>query len=499
MIKKTVTIKNGLTVDDVVSVARFGAKVRLSDSCMKRVADSRAFVEKIVAAKKPVYGINTGFGKFSDVAVSPEDTRTLQLNLIMSHACGVGDPMPEEVVRALMLLRLNALSFGFSGAQPETLETLLGMINKNVIPYIPRKGSLGASGDLAPLSHMALSMVGMGHSYYKGKLMDGGEALKKAGIKPAVLSAKEGLALINGTQAMNGYATLALYDAKKLLHSAEMTLSLTMEALTGIITAYDPRVHEIRRQKGQIETAENVRNILTGSGNVTAQGQLRVQDAYTLRCAPQVHGASRDTVGYVEKIVSNEINAVTDNPLLFPETNDAISGGNFHGQYLSMAMDILAITVSELANISERRTERMINPQLSNGLAPFLVKNGGLNNGFMIPQYVAAALVSENKVLAHPAVVDSITSSANQEDHVSMGMTAARKAREVVTNTQRVLGIELMTACQAIDIRECSDKLAPATRKLYDKVRENVPFVETDTYLKPLIDNCYDIIRNMEE
>jgi len=373
------------------------------------------------------------------------------------------------------------------------------MLNRNVIPYIPKKGSLGASGDLAPLSHMALSMVGLGHSYYRGKLMTGKEALDKAGIKPAVLSAKEGLALINGTQAMNAYATLALYDAKKLLHSAEMTLSLTMEALGGIITAYDHRVHEIRRQHGQMKTAENVRSILEGSKNITKQGELRVQDAYTLRCAPQVHGASRDTIAYVESIVEREINAVTDNPLLFPETHDAISGGNFHGQYLSMAMDILGIAVSELANISERRIERLVNPQLSNGLAPFLVKNGGLNNGFMIPQYVAAALVSENKVLAHPAVVDSITSSANQEDHVSMGMTAARKAREIVENTQRVIGIELLTACQAIDIRECSDKLAPATLEVYNKVRETVPFMERDMYLKPLMDECFEIVRNMEE
>ncbi|MEG1710200.1 MAG: histidine ammonia-lyase [Clostridia bacterium] len=494
--KKSVTIKNGLTIDDVVSVARFGAKVRLSPDCNERIIKARSLVDLIVKNGKAVYGINTGFGKFSDVAISPEDTATLQLNLIKSHACGVGDIMPMEIVRALMLLRLNALSMGFSGVSTETLNTLLNMLNKNVIPYIPCKGSLGASGDLAPLAHMALSMVGEGNSYYHGKLLDGKEALIKANIKPAVLSAKEGLALINGTQAMNAYSVLNVYDAKKLFDNADMTLALTMEALEGIISAYDERIHTIRRQNGQIEVAAHIRSLLTGSANITKQGEKRVQDAYTLRCAPQVHGACKDAIAYVEDIVSKEINAVTDNPLLFTETFEAISGGNFHGEYLSMAMDFLGIALSEIANISERRIERMVNPQLSNGLAPFLVKEGGLNSGFMIPQYVAAALVSENKVLAHPAVVDSITSSANQEDHVSMGMTAARKAREILTNTQRVIGIELLTACQAIDIRESAEKLAPSTKEMYLKVRETVPFVEKDTYLKPLIDQCYEIIRN---
>jgi Histidine ammonia-lyase len=293
---------------------------------------------------------------------------------------------------------------------------------------------------------------------------------------------------------MNAIATLAVYDAEKLFHKAALSLSMTMEALEGIISAYDYRIHDIRKQQGQMDIAKEVREILSGSKNITVQGEKRVQDAYTLRCAPQVHGACLDTFRYVKNIVSKEINAVTDNPLIFSETNEAISGGNFHGEYLSMAMDILAICVAELANISERRIERLVNPQLSNGLSAFLVKEGGLNSGFMIPQYVAAALVSENKVLAHPAVVDSITSSANQEDHVSMGMTAARKAREVLTNTQRVIGIEFLTACQAIDIRGCSDKLAPTTKAMYNKIRETVPFVEVDTYLKPLIDSCYEMV-----
>lgn len=484
-----------LTINNIVEVARKYRKVTLSEEAIKRINACRGYVEDIVKKGKPVYGINTGFGKFSDVTVSAEDTKTLQLNLIMSHACGVGEPFNEETVRAMMLLRVFALSHGNSGISYDTINVLVEMLNKHITPYIPSQGSLGASGDLAPLSHMALSMVGMGKSYYKGKLMDGGEALERAGIAPAVLSAKEGLALINGTQAMNAVAVLSIYDAFKVINTANMALALTMEALNGIIDAYDNRVHKIRCQVGQADVAADVLNKLEGSKNVTRQGELRVQDAYTLRCAPQVHGASLDMLRYVKNIIVNEINAVTDNPLIFPETGDAISGGNFHGEYLAMAMDAFSIAVSELANIAERRIERMVNPQLSCGLPAFLTESGGLNNGFMIPQYVAAALVSENKVLAHPASVDSITSSANQEDHVSMGMTAARKARRILTNTQRVLGIELFTACQAIDLRNGKGKLGKETEKAFARVRESVPYVGKDEFLAPHMDKCYDIVK----
>lgn len=492
---KPLLLNDKLSIRDVIDVAEGKRKVRISQEASDRILTARKFVEKIVKKGKPVYGINTGFGKFSDVTVSAEDTKQLQLNLIMSHACGVGEPFPIKNVRAMMLLRIFALCRGNSGITIETINVLTEMLNKNVTPYVPSQGSLGASGDLAPLAHMVLSMVGAGRSYYKGRLMEGGEALNKAGIQPAVLSAKEGLALINGTQSMNSLAVPAIYEAFKLINSADTALALTMEALEGIIDAYDKKVHIIRNQTGQADIAEDVSEKISGSKNITRQGELRVQDAYTLRCAPQVHGASLDTLRYVKNIIEREMGAVTDNPLIFSDEEEAISGGNFHGEYLAMAMDIYAIAVSELANISERRIERMVNPQLNNGLPAFLTPSGGLNSGFMIPQYVAAALVSENKVLAHPASVDSITSSANQEDHVSMGMTAARKAVRILENTQRVIAIEIFTACQAIDLRGGASKLGKETKKAYERVRKEIPFLEKDEFLAPYIDKCHEIVK----
>ncbi|MDD4291316.1 MAG: histidine ammonia-lyase [Clostridia bacterium] len=490
---RTVIIDKGLGIEQVVAVARFGAKVRLSERAKDRIARSRALIDNIVEGGEAVYGVNTGFGKFSDVAISRGDAVRLQENLIMSHACGVGEPFCKEIVRGMMLLRVNALSVGYSGVKLDTVELLVELLNKDVIPYVPSKGSLGASGDLAPLSHVALCLIGKGRCYYRNKLMDTEEAFAKCGLSKVTLGEKEGLALINGTQAMNAIAVLAVYDSRYLMEISTKVAGLTIEALGGIIDAYDDRVHQIRLQKGQIEIARQLRENLRGSANIRKQGDERVQDAYTLRCIPQVHGASYDAISYIEGIVSNEINAVTDNPVIIP-TGEAISGGNFHGQYLSMAMDYLAIAVAELANISERRTERMVNPQLNYGLPAFLVEKGGLNNGFMIPQYVAAALVSENKVLCHPAVVDSITSSANQEDHVSMGMTAARKAREVIKNVQNVLGIELMTACQAIELAKKQDKLSDINAKSWHTVRKFVPYVAEDVYLAPLIEKCEQII-----
>lgn len=487
---------NTLTISDVVKVARGKEKVEICPLALPRIKASRDMVEKVVKEKKVVYGITTGFGKFSDVSISEEDSKLLQKNLIMSHACGVGAPFNEEAVRAMMLLRLNALTVGNSGVSQNTLETLKSFLNLNIIPVVPSKGSLGASGDLAPLSHIALALMGMGEVVFQDKRMPSEEALKKAGIKPCELTSKEGLALINGTQAMSALACLAVNDSNNLSVSADICASLTIEALKGITDAFDPRLHEVRRQKGQIATAANLRRILNGSKRTTRQGELRVQDAYTLRCIPQIHGATKDGLEYVETILSREVNAVTDNPVIFADTFEAISGGNFHGQYLSMGMDFLAIAVAELANVSERRTERMVNPQLSNGLNAFLVKNGGLNSGFMIPQYVAAALVSQNKVLAHPACVDSITSSANQEDHVSMGMTAALKAAEIVENVTNVLGIELLTACQALELDKAVDKLSPATKKVFELVRKEIPFVENDMYLSPLIHKAAELIRN---
>ncbi len=487
-----------LTIEDVVKVARGKAQVELDPKALPRMKASRDLVERVVEEARPVYGITTGFGKFADVSISEEDSRQLQKNLIMSHSCGVGEPFPEEIVRAMMLLRLNALSVGNSGISQNTFQTLLAALNKGVVPVIPCKGSLGASGDLAPLSHMVLTIIGEGEAFYQGVRMPSAEALKKAGITPCELTSKEGLALNNGTQAMNSIATLAVNDAAILSKTADIAAALSLEALQGIISAFDPRIQEVRHQPGQKKVAQNVRTILDGSKNVTKQGDLRVQDPYCLRCVPQIHGPSKDSLEYVTGIVSREINAVTDNPLIFAETDETFSGGNFHGQYLSMAMDFLGIAVAEFANVSERRIERMVNPQLSFGLPAFLVKNGGLNSGFMIPQYVAAALVSENKVLAHPAVVDSITSSANQEDLVSMGMTAARKAREIIFNVTNVLGIEVLVACQAIELAGRVETLAPATRAVFDRVRREIAFVENDRYLSPDIHKAAALVKSGE-
>ncbi|HZK02137.1 MAG TPA: histidine ammonia-lyase, partial [Anaerovoracaceae bacterium] len=450
---ETIVLGEGkLTIDEFLSVVRDEAPVALSSAAKKAVRESREVVEKCVRDKKVVYGLTTGFGKFSDVIISEEDTLTLQENLIMSHSCGVGEPLSDEIVRAMMLLRINALSIGYSGIRVSTIETLIKMLNKGVIPIIPSKGSLGASGDLVPLAHMSLVLLGMGEAKYNGEKMSGEKAMAMAGIVPVVLTSKEGLALINGTQAMCAIGALSIADAMMLLKTADIIAALSMEAEHGIVDAMDRRLHQIRGQTGQIITAENMRRLFEGSKCVKKQGEERVQDAYSFRCIPQIHGASRDAIEYTKNIIEKELNAVTDNPIIFSDTEEAISGGNFHGQYLSIGLDILGIALSELANVSERRIERLVNPALS-GLPAFLVKDGGLNSGLMIAQYTAAALVSENKVLAHPASVDSIPSSANQEDHVSMGMTAATKAREILGNATEVLAIEAICAAQGMEFQ----------------------------------------------
>jgi histidine ammonia-lyase len=467
-----------LSIKDLVDVARNNFSVQLSENAIQKVNKSRAYVEKLVDSEAVVYGITTGFGKFSDTYISKEDTKELQRNLIVSHACAMGDPLSEEVARAMMLLRANALSKGFSGIRYETLNTLVEMLNKGVHPIIPEKGSLGASGDLAPLSHLVLVMMGEGEAIYKGEKMSGGEAMNKAGIPFVELTSKEGLALINGTQAMTAIGALAVYDAENLLKNAEIISAMTVEALKGITDAYDEKVHLARGQQGQIVEAKNMLRLLEGSNLTTKQGEIRVQDAYTLRCIPQIHGASRDAINYVKNIVTIEINAATDNPLIFADYNQVISGGNFHGQPMALPMDFLGIAVAELANVSERRLERLVNPQL-NDLPAFLTRKGGLNSGFMITQYAAASMVSENKVLAHPASVDSIPSSANQEDHVSMGTTAARKARLILDNAQKVLGIEAFGAYQAISFREDA-KLGKGTREAFAVIAKQVEPVEND-------------------
>ncbi len=482
-----------LTVEDVVRVARRGAAAELDPAALGRVAASRAVVDRCVEGGLVRYGITTGFGKFCDVVISPEENALLQRNLIMSHACGVGEPFPEEVVRAMMLLRANALAVGYSGIRPSTLASLVALLNSGVVPVVPEQGSLGASGDLAPLSHMVLVLIGLGEATYRGRRMPGAQALAAAGLAPVELAAKEGLALINGTQAMTAVAALACADARELLDAADLAAALSSQALRGIVDAYDPRLHDLRRQKGQVEAAAAMRDLLAGSALATRQGELRVQDAYALRCVPQIHGASRDAIGYAFSIVARELNAVTDNPIIFPEDEAIISGGNFHGQPVALAMDFLAVALAELASVSERRVERLVNPALSNGLPAFLTPNGGLNSGFMIAQYVAAALVSENKVLAHPASVDSIPSSANQEDHVSMGTIAARKARTVLGNLRKVLAIELLAACQGADLRGRAggpgpDGLSPRTYAAYRVLRAAVPELGPDRVMYPDIE-----------
>lgn len=485
---------NSLTLKEFINVVRNDYKVELTKEAMERVKKSRCIVDKFVEEEKVVYGITTGFGKFSDVSITKEETKKLQKNLIISHSCGVGNPLEEEIVRGVMLLRANALAKGYSGIRLSTLNTLLDMLNKKVHPLIPEKGSLGASGDLAPLSHMVLVMLGKGKAYFKGEVLSGKEAMNRAEIPIIELTSKEGLALINGTQVMTSIGALAVYDSINLIKIADIIAALTFEALNGIVDAYDEKVHKVRAHQGQIDVAKNLLNLLRNSQMTTRQGKIRVQDAYTLRCIPQIHGGSKDALKYVEEKVSIEINSATDNPLIFQETGEVISGGNFHGQPMALSFDFLGIALSEIANVSERRLERLVNPVLS-GLPAFLAKNGGLNSGFMIVQYSAASLVSENKVLAHPASVDSIPSSANQEDHVSMGTIAARKAREILENTRKVLAMELLAACQGIDLRG-KKKLGKGTEIAYSVVREHLPTIEEDVVMYEKINTCEELIQS---
>lgn len=481
--EKVVLTGNNLDLEQLVAVSRNHVQVEIDDKAIADVNKSREFVEEIVEEEKVVYGINTGFGSLARVSISKEDSAQLQENIIRTHAAGFGNPLPEDEVRATMLIRINSLLKGVSGIRLSTIELLLDMLNKNVVPYIPEKGSLGASGDLAPLAHMVLPMLGLGKAYYEGELLQGAEAMKKAGLEPIVLAQKEGLALTNGTTVLTATGALALYDAMNLSKLADIAGAMSLESARGIIDAFWEELHTIRPHEGALETAENFRNLLSDSTYVTHTAELRVQDAYTFRCIPQVHGASKDTLEYVKKKVEIELNSATDNPII---THDGkvISGGNFHGELMAQPFDFLAIAASELGNISERRIERLVNTNLS-GMPSFLVKHPGLNSGFMITQYAAAALASENKTLSHPASVDSITSCENQEDFVSMGNWASRKAREVVKNAYRIIATEILIATQALDFRmemeENKFELGKGTKVAHDLVRENIKFMEEDS------------------
>ncbi|MBS7527344.1 histidine ammonia-lyase [Fusibacter paucivorans] len=485
-----------LTIEQVKQVARDNRTVKIEDANITVVSETRDYVERLVETQRVVYGITTGFGKFSDVVISGEEAIELQKNLIISHACGVGAPLAEDVVRAIMLLRVNNLIKGYSGVRPVIINTLVKMLNNGVHPVIPEKGSLGASGDLAPLAHMVLVMIGLGEAFYKGKRLPGAEAMDKAGIEIVSLREKEGLALINGTQVMTAIGCLNCYDAKQLMKHLDIAAAMTVEALNGIVDAFDERLHRVRPHQGQLDTASNMRRLLSDSHLTTNQGELRVQDAYTLRCIPQIHGASKDAIAFVESKLCVEINAVTDNPILFTKDDVVFSGGNFHGQPMALPFDYLAIAVAEMANVSERRIERLVNPQLS-GLPAFLTPNGGLHSGFMIAQYAAAALVSENKSIAHPASVDSIPSSANQEDHVSMGTIAARHGRDIIENATNVIGIELLAAAQAIDFSN-HERLGVGTRIAYDRLREDISKIDKDRVMHIDFNKIYDIIKTNE-
>ncbi len=486
-----------LTVDDVWAVAVDGVGVGLSDRARERMNAARELVERAAhGSREHTYGVNTGFGRFVAVAIPQEQTEELQLRLLRSHACGVGEPYPDEIIKAAMLLRANALAKGNSGARVETVELLLALLGRGVIPVVPSRGSVGASGDLAPLAHLALPLGGEGEAWVEGERLTGADALARVGLEPVRLAAKEGLSLVNGTQFMAAMLALGLVRARRLARAADVACALSVEALQGSRTSFLPQIHELRPLRGQTTAAANVLRLLEGSAIIEAHRWCdKVQDAYSLRCAPQVHGASRDLLDYAEYTVGVELNAATDNPLVLVDDEELVSNGNFHGQPLAFALDVLAMAVAELANISERRLERLVNPNLSEGLPAFLTTDGGLNSGFMIPQYVAASLVSENKSLCHPASVDSIPTSAGQEDHVSMGNASGLKAWQVIANCERAVAIELLAGAQAVEF------LAPLEpgrggRAVHDFARSLSPRLRDDRPLGPDIEAVAGAIRD---
>ena len=472
-----------LPLSTLVALSRPGARIALSPAAKKRVQRCRKVVEDAVATGATMYGINTGFGKLAGVRIPDEQLAQLQKNLLLSHATGVGEPLRLPQSQLAFALRIHNLALGHSGVRMALLEQAIALWNGGYIPVIPSQGSVGASGDLAPLSHMALPLIGYGEVHHDGRVIAGAKALAQLGRTPLQLREKEGLALINGTQIMTAIGCLVLHEALLCSKAADIACAMSVEALRGTEKAFQQRIHALRPHVGQLATAANLRSLLAGSKVMPSHANCgKVQDAYSLRCAPQVHGASKDGIRYALDVLVTEANSVTDNPLVF-ENGDVVSGGNFHGQPVSQAMDFLAIAVSTLANISERRIEQMVNPDIS-GLPPFLAKNPGLESGFMIPQVVAASLCSENKTLAHPSSVDTIPTSANREDHVSMGVTAARHADQVVANTAKVLGIELLCAAQGLDL---GGKLRPGVGVFaaYQALRKVVQGLVGDRYLAP--------------
>jgi histidine ammonia-lyase len=499
-----------LTIEDVVAVARRGAPVApYSAEIVKRMEVSQRWIAETIAGDQAtVYGVNTGFGSLAHVRIKPDEARRLSRNLILTCLVGVGEPLPIDVVRAMMLLRANMFARGNSGIRPAVASLLIEMLNRGVTPWVPSKGSLGASGDLAPLAHIAVVMTRdeseyggySGQAYLAGELMSGAEAMRRAGVERVVAEAKEGLALTNGTAMMVAMGALAVYDAEVLIRNAEVAAALSFEALGALSSALHPALHEANRQLGQIATAANLRALLAGSRHMDAD-PARVQDAYSLRCTPQVVGPARDSIDFLRERFAAALNASSDNPLLFTDDGEsyAISGGNFHGQGPSMWLDVLGIALAAVGNIAERRIFRLVTPELSNGLSAMLAPNSGLDSGLMMPQYTAAALVSDNKTLAHPDSVDSIPSCAYQEDHVSMGANAARHATEIVANVRRVIAIELLTAAQAIDLRDDGPaRLGRATRAAYDVIRAHVAFLVHDRETTLDIERLAEVIQSEE-
>ena len=492
--------KERIEIDELVGVARHHTPVEVTSDGEARVGRARKLIAAWVKEKRVIYGITTGFGAMCEVTIPEEDIGILQENILMSHAAGVGQPLSQEIVRAIMALRIHDLCMGHSGCRMETIRYLLKFLNEGVTPVIPRKGSVGASGDLAPTSHLGLVLIGRGEAYYQNRRMPGKEALDQVGLAPLQLEAGEGLALINGTQVMTGIGALVVHDALHLSKIADIACAMTLEVLMGSQSQFDSRIHHARPHPGQIATAENMLRLTEDSEVIAShEGCSRIQDAYTLRCSPQIHGASKDAVAHAKRVIDIELNSTTTNPLVFPEINDVRLGGNFHGQPVALAADYLSMGLAELGSVSERRIERLVNPQLSE-LPAFLVKEGGLNSGYMIGQYVAAALVSENKVLAHPACVDSIPTSANKEDHVSMGTIAIRQTEEILRNVERVVAIELICAAQALDLLNENRKMVggQGTRAAYRVIREHIPYLDKDRELYVDIEAMVAILRSGE-
>ena len=484
--------KEFLAIDEIGRILREGEKIELGAEAKEAIIKCREYLDsKMEDIGRPVYGVTTGFGSLCNITIAQDDLSKLQHNLVKSHACGIGAKLRPEIVRLMLLLKVQSLSYGHSGAQLETIQRLVDMYNNDILPVVYEQGSLGASGDLAPLAHLCLPIIGMGRVLYKGEEREAAELWKELGWEPVTLKSKEGLALLNGTQFMSAHAVWSLLQAERLSRWADRIAAMSIDAYDGRIEAFYPQTHRVRPHKGQVSTAENILNLLEGS-EIIRGAKKHVQDPYSFRCIPQVHGATKDTIEYVKGVIEVEINSVTDNPTVFPDEDMIISAGNFHGQPIALPMDMLTLAMSELANISERRIYKLISGQ--RGLPSFLVAKPGLNSGFMIPQYTAASIVSQSKGLCFPASADSIPSSQGQEDHVSMGANAATKLVRVIENTEKVLAIELMNAAQALQFRRPLHS-SPAIGQIFSDFRSVVPFVEDDCYFHPLIEKSIEFIR----